>query len=316
MTTPRVSIVLPTRNRAELLRRSVRSVLAQTFADFELIVTDDGSSDHTPEVLRSFEDPRLRVIRRDEPRSSAAAARNAAIREARGELLAFQDDDDYWLVDKLRCQVDALQAAPATVGLCLSGYLRRHHGGPVYIGGPRLMSVLDYRSGFYFADRRTDYSLIATPGWLVRRDALAKAGMFFDERFRSLDDWELSLRLSDVCSFVHIDEPLFVQDRTQGTGMVYNQPALASDTRVLVEKHGHRWAGQGKVQARHFYVIGKITPQMPRDERRAWLWKSVRANPLFVKSWVALALSFLGDETLARVTASVRRARQAVKRSP
>jgi glycosyltransferase involved in cell wall biosynthesis len=316
MTSPLISVVLPTRNRAELLRRSVRSVLAQTFTDLELIVVDDGSSDHTPAVLASFHDDRLRVIRRDELRSSAAAARNAAIRASRGALLAFQDDDDFWLVNKLARQLEVLRAAPEEAGLCLSGFIRKNFDGPQYVGGRHLMTVLDYRRGYCFGHRDTDYSLISTPSWLVKREALARAGMYFDEQFRSLDDWELGLRLTKVCAFVHADEPLFVQDRTQGTGMVYNEPALAGDTRLFVEKHGERWAGERRAQARHFYVIGKVTTQMPVAERRRWLWRAVRANPIHFKAWIAIGLSYLGEGVMARVTSRVRSWREAVKRRP
>jgi len=111
---PAVSVIMPTRNRAELLKRSIASIRAQTFADFELIVINDGSTDHTAEVLAAVGDPRLRVIH-NALGGGAAAARNAGIAAARGEFLAFLDADDEWLPDKLAQQVKILASHPGMV---------------------------------------------------------------------------------------------------------------------------------------------------------------------------------------------------------
>jgi glycosyltransferase involved in cell wall biosynthesis len=108
--TPRVSIILPTRNRAGELRGAADSVLRQTFAEWECLVVDDGSSDGTPEVARELarEDRRVRAVRRD-PGGSLGAARNAGLAVARGELVAFLDDDDRWLPGKLALQTHLLE---------------------------------------------------------------------------------------------------------------------------------------------------------------------------------------------------------------
>jgi glycosyltransferase involved in cell wall biosynthesis len=96
-------VVIPTRNRAALLGRAVRSVLEQTFADFELFVVDDGSTDATPETVRRFTDPRIRTLRQDH--AGVSTARNAAIAEARGDWVAFLDDDNEWLPTYLERQL-------------------------------------------------------------------------------------------------------------------------------------------------------------------------------------------------------------------
>src|SRR5262245_7829489 len=92
---PAVRIVLPTYNRAALLPRAIRSVLRQTYSDFELIVVDDGSEDATADAIQCFADPRLRYLRLPSNRG-AGAARNAGIRMARAAFIAFQDSDDEW----------------------------------------------------------------------------------------------------------------------------------------------------------------------------------------------------------------------------
>ncbi|HWG66238.1 MAG TPA: glycosyltransferase family 2 protein, partial [Rhodanobacteraceae bacterium] len=108
---PEVSIVLSTYNRLPLLRRSVDSVIAQTFRDWELIVVDDGSTDDTREYLEAIEDPRVRPIWLEH--GGVTWARNAGLRLARGKWVAFHDSDDLWLPEKLEWQLQRVTAHPA-----------------------------------------------------------------------------------------------------------------------------------------------------------------------------------------------------------
>ena len=115
--TPKVSVIIPTYNRAHLVGRAIRSVLNQTYQDFEIIVVDDGSTDNTEEVVKSFNDPRIRYIRHEKNRGGSAAC-NTGIRAARGEYIAFQDSDDEWLPEKLEKQMQVFENTPTGVGGC------------------------------------------------------------------------------------------------------------------------------------------------------------------------------------------------------
>ncbi|HEU4391938.1 MAG TPA: glycosyltransferase family A protein, partial [Blastocatellia bacterium] len=106
---PQVTVVIPAYNAAKYLIESVDSVLAQSFRDFEVIVVDDGSTDETPEILKSYRSE-IRCIRTDN--RGPSSARNLAIRESRGELIAFQDADDVWHPEKLSRQVALLEEHP------------------------------------------------------------------------------------------------------------------------------------------------------------------------------------------------------------
>ena len=110
---PEVTVVVPTRNRWPLLQRTLSGVWAQEDVDLEAIVVDDGSTDETPKCLAELGEPRLRVIRRTGGQG-VGAARNAGVGAARGEWLAFLDDDDLWAPTKLRRQLEAARAAGAT----------------------------------------------------------------------------------------------------------------------------------------------------------------------------------------------------------
>jgi glycosyltransferase involved in cell wall biosynthesis len=104
---PRVSVVIPTYNRAHLLGQTIESALAQTFADFEVIVVDDGSTDTTMEVLDRYS-KRIRILQQENQKGGGALARNAGIRNATGEFIAFLDSDDLWLPTKLEHQIAVL----------------------------------------------------------------------------------------------------------------------------------------------------------------------------------------------------------------
>lgn len=115
-TLPLVSVIIPTHNRAGMLRCSVESVLNQSFQDFEILIISDGSIDNTPHIVASFNDPRIRFFEH-EVSKGASAARNTGLRAAKGKYIAFLDDDDEWMENKLVVQADLLEKSPPEVGL-------------------------------------------------------------------------------------------------------------------------------------------------------------------------------------------------------
>ena len=99
-----VSIIMPTYNCGRFIDESIRSVLAQTYKDWELIIVDDCSTDNTAEIVGQYTDPRIRYMR-NERNMGAALTRNRALREAKGRYIAFLDSDDLWLPEKLEKQI-------------------------------------------------------------------------------------------------------------------------------------------------------------------------------------------------------------------
>ena len=186
---PKVSVVITTYNRAALLPRAVRSVLAQTYEDYELIIVDDCSTDDTPEVIRTFEDSRIHAVRHADNMGQSAAV-NTGIRLTRGEYIAFLDDDDEWVDQKLLRQVGTLDASDPRVGLVYTWF-----------------DYVDITSGVRRAGKRCVMSGDICPdmvGWeypaptsayLVRAKAARQVGGF-DENLTILTDRDFLTRLS------------------------------------------------------------------------------------------------------------------------
>lgn len=101
-----VSVIIPTRNRSELLARALSSVLGQAHVEVEAVIVDEDSSDGTREHIASLRDDRITYLRNDRP-TGVAKARNRGISEAHGEWIAFLDDDDFWAPTKLQSQLAA-----------------------------------------------------------------------------------------------------------------------------------------------------------------------------------------------------------------
>ena len=145
---PKVSVIVPTHNRADLIEYSIRSVLAQTYPDFELLVVDNGSTDSTRSVVDGIGDPRIRYIYQENS-GGPAGPRNTGIRESRGEYVAFLDSDDLWVPTKLARQVEVLEKRPA-VGLVYGQFTRFSECGNT-VSDP-IPTLENARSGEVFED--------------------------------------------------------------------------------------------------------------------------------------------------------------------
>lgn len=121
-----VSVIITTYNYAQFVREAINSVLGQTIDDLQILVVDDGSTDNTPEILASLDDPRIEVIRT--PHQGICATRNEGLARARGEFIAFLDADDRFHAEKLERQVRMMQAEPDLVGV-LTNFVRFDESG-------------------------------------------------------------------------------------------------------------------------------------------------------------------------------------------
>ncbi len=172
--TPDVSVVIPTRNRPDLVTRAVRSVLAQTVDAIEVIVVVDGPDAATGAALAAVGDPRLRVVVLAE-KGGAPNARNIGAQEARAPWTALLDDDDEWLPEKLAVQLDVAKNAPVASPIVASRLINRTPRADSVMPrrlpepGEPLSEYLTVRRGLFYGDGFIQTSTILAPTELLRR---------------------------------------------------------------------------------------------------------------------------------------------------
>jgi len=240
---PRISVVIPTYNRAPLLRRAVESALAQTCSPDEIIVVDDGSTDDTSAVMGAFINAKPRyspeISYFVQQQKGPSAARNKGIAEAHGEWIAFLDSDDLWHPEKLERQFKAIEGFDGKWGVCYTdvrfvnnpsltmtsfGSLKRYYPAPVGVvaNPPRFIAGPD----------RPIYvqSLLA-------RNALVKAAGGFDKNILLGEDHDFVFRLGLLTGFCYVNMPLVDVDRNplREVGMIelWKQDAFRLEQRQL-----------------------------------------------------------------------------------
>lgn len=197
-----VSVVIPTRNRAAYLEQAIRSVLGQTYPEIELIVVNDGSTDGTSSLLSSLQvqEPRISVVHLSG--EGASAARNAGIKKATGEYIAFLDDDDLWLPRKLERQIEVLER-DRSIGLVYAQSVivdEKVNARRVWPSNGMPTSFKDlYRTG----------NTIPTMTVVVRGSCLKQVGGF-DTRFRICQDYDLWLRIANSFPVKAVTEVLAI----------------------------------------------------------------------------------------------------------
>jgi glycosyltransferase involved in cell wall biosynthesis len=184
--TPKISVILPVHNRADVLPRAIESVLDQELREFELIVVDDGSTDDSAQVAQSFGDDRIQLIRLDHNRGGNVA-RNQGIRAAGAPLIAFLDSDDRYLPNKLAWVAAEFERRPK-LDLLVDSFIKVQPPGARKAEVVRRNPVIDDRELFRTA-LFTRQLWKATPAISVKRDIALEAGLF-DETLRRLQDFD------------------------------------------------------------------------------------------------------------------------------
>lgn len=284
---PLVSVIIPTYNRANLIQRAVRSVLAQTYAKFELIVVDDCSLDNTVSLVSAVQDDRVKVIRH-QANQGEGASRNTGMQVSRGKYAAFLDSDDEWLPSKLERQVAALEASQAALCYCQT-YLEETPGKFVirpqrpYQGGHLLRYLICEVQ-----------AAMQSSGLVVHRDYWQP----FETTFRVHTDWDWLFQLRQRTSrFVFVAEPLYyfhadapVRESTHGTTLISKaEPFLTKYQQLLeAEPDMRRNLGLGYVAhavsqknyplARSLLKRFQIRPSLFKRPHAFRLWWSCHIN--------------------------------------
>lgn len=251
---PKVSVLIVTWNRAQLIGRAIESVIEQTFRDWEIIVVDDGSTDATESVVKEWarKETRIRYFRREHI-GRIAVVSNFGLKQARGEYIAILDDDDSWASEeKLKKQVEFLDKNPEYVGC----------------GGGFIVINKDGREGgrFFKPERDEDIkkrALIANPmvnsTSLFRRKTAEKIG-FYDETLPEFADWDFWLKIGLGGKLYNFQE-YFVYYLMWGRGSSFaKQKGTAYSAFKIVRRYGGKYSGFGtaSIMAYLYYAYAKF----------------------------------------------------------
>ena len=255
-----VSIIIPTYNREKTLPDSIRSVLAQTYPDFELIIADDCSTDHTADVVQAIGDPRIRYICL-EKNQGACAARNAGIKIAKGELIAFQDSDDTWYPQKLERLLAVMEETGADV--CFHK-LKRHYPD----GRPETFFPEMDESRFLSHEEMCNDTLISTQTIICKR-CVAEEHQF-DPKVRKTQDYDWAIRASRNYSFYFLSDVLvdqfFQNDSISAKGL-----RTIRDTRAyFLEKYPDECKANPKFELFQNLVLARSAALLGENPKAAY----------------------------------------------
>ena len=286
---PLVTVVIPAFNRVGTIRAAVESVLSQSYADLELLVVDDGSSDGTMSALAGMTDPRLRLLAN--PRNMGpSAARNTGIRAARGDWVAFQDSDDEWLPDKLAKQMARIAlTGPGCVAAYCGMLIDAPKDGSLGPGGVRYYpdASLGVREG-NLLEPLLRRSLISTQTLIARRDALLTIGGF-DESLPALEDWDCVLQLARLGHFAFVDEPL-VKQYFSPNSITRNRAKWASARERVVTKNLDLLRLRPDVLAGHYRSIAGESRRLgDLTGARSAIRKALDARPFDIRLWAVFS---------------------------
>lgn len=261
MTTPSVSIVLPTYNRSVTLSRAIDSILQQTYTDFELIIVDDGSTDATKSKVEEYSDARIRYVYQDN--AGASVARNTGIQLARAPYIAFQDSDDEWLLNKLSEQMKVLKTHSSARVVIYTDMLRINANGSAWV-----LPAPDVVRGRLINSRTADYQTfgVGLQTSIIPRDALSLIGGF-DPNLPRFIDLDLFSRLAFDNDFYHLPVPLVKYYETDGITSSFF--GLAAARKYLLEKNTRYFSKNPKYWAMQLAFQGDA------------LWKAGRRDEAF-----------------------------------
>jgi glycosyltransferase involved in cell wall biosynthesis len=226
---PLVTAIIATYKRAALVPRAIESVRNQTYTNLEIIVVDDGSPDDTESVVRAIPDERIRYIRHQKNKG-LPAGRNTGIRAAKGEYVAFLDDDDEWRADKIERQLRSIRNYDAVLcGVLVDNWRLSIHPHST-------ISLDDLRKGSF------------EPSGMMVRAALIKK-LLFDETLRQGEDWDAFIRIAQHGTIGYDPEPMLLYS-DGGHARMTNEakemtPAELEKRTAILQKHrsffGDRW---------------------------------------------------------------------------
>lgn len=284
-----VSIVIPTYNRAECLERAVNSALEQTYPAIEVVVVDDGSTDETPEIVRSIDDDRVSFDR--QPHRGANAARNTGVALASGEFISFLDSDNELHEEHIEIAAEVLRDADQTVGGVFTAYERYRDGG--------LDSFKSVRDDVVTADTlRRRNAIGGFSATTFRAEVFDLVGQL-DESFPSAQDYEFYLRVAEHYRFRGIDRCLLTK-HSRDDSISNDLDRKQEGYQRLIDKHGHRLHPQ-RIAKQHQILGMMYATNGEIDVARKQFLTAMSVYPRNIYAAYLFAVTSLGHRTFDRL---------------
>jgi glycosyltransferase involved in cell wall biosynthesis len=268
----KVDVIIPTYNREGFLREAIASVLNQTFRDFTIIVVDDGGEDRAKDVVESFQDRRIEYVR-NPMNGGEARARNIGLANSKADYIAFLDDDDDWLPEKLKSQMDLLESRPAQVGGVYAGFTAIDSR-----TGATLYDWIPHKRGDICHEMAYENVVGTSSTVLLRRECFERVGRF-DESIPYGLDYDMWIRISKEFHFDCIEKSLVRYH--------YHEGRLTNDTRRVIagheamsKKHEHFFASDKKSYSKRLADLAFLYRENG-DIGKAWkaLVRAIRIYP-------------------------------------
>jgi len=226
-----VSVVIPTHNREKLVSRAVDSALNQTYRQIEVIVVSDGSTDNTDLIMAEYEKkfPNFRYISY-KPGKGGNYARNTGVKAANGEYVAFLDDDDEWLADKIEKQTGVFNSDPE-IGIVCTAYTS------VYDDSGKEKVFVPHAPYDSSVEILKNNQIGSTTTVCVRHELIDKVGMF-DEDLCAKQDWDLWIRLCQITKVGVVKTPCVIYHNATENGQIsWNYKKYADASEYLQKKY-------------------------------------------------------------------------------
>ncbi len=273
-----VSVIIPTFNRKETIKRAIESVLKQTYDNIECIIIDDGSEDGTENIIAGITSDKIRYIRLD-TNHGASYARNIGIEVSKGDYIAFQDSDDFWLSTKIEIQLRYMIQKGLDVSFCRIKRIT-----------PDGKIVLFPKGNF--KDSNLTQERILSKSYASTQTLMCKRKCFdvckFDERLPRLQDFDLIIQLSNLYSLGYINEVLVEQ--------YIDESSISSDSKkgieaieLLFDKYKDEYELFPKAKSHVLTILATFKYQMGNSDEAILLLRQA----IGLKWWNAIAWSKL-----------------------
>ncbi len=262
-----VSVIIPTYNRADMLKRAVVSVLKQSYQNFEIIVVDDNSHDNTKDVVNNFDDTKISYIK-NKTNLGASAGRNIGIKKAKYDHIAFLDDDDEWLPKKIEKQVRLLSSLPKDYCGVYCGIARYKNGVQISVQNP-------IYEGDIFEELLYENHIGSTSCVLVKKSALVDVGGF-NEDLPASQDLELYLRLAEKYKFKAVKKILLKYHLHDNEQIKDDLRAYLQAKKYVYKKYKEDITKDKRIWSVNLYQIAIV---------ELLLGKKKRAKKLVNKAW-------------------------------